>query len=303
MLVWPWRERRLTFLAMLGTSALAFALGWASRPVARGPLRDIGPIDAADPAGAAAVSAVGACDPEPMKANANLVAQLMDLRREKVVADVRASETARKLAAATRARSLPAAIASDRDEWARMAASGRVRVRTPCDTWSSPRRFGVVSPSGRGVSVASARDEARRRAYAAGLGEEELEAMAHAYERAHARTWEQMRLACAEGPLFAEALAESGADTDADRVAICQTSLLPDDEATRSSLLRMASARATGRTSGGGAPAERVAFALAASAEVLFDEVSKMVGVERATRAADLGFLCTNETVYVAAEE
>lgn len=256
---------------------VAFAIGWAAHRPAVVPRAE---AIAALPVAAAGT---GCVDTAAMKANENLVAQLQDQRRAALAATESARDAQGRLARANEARRVPAAVAPARDEWARMARTKRVRLRTPCASWDA---------GGRGRA-----HELRRRAADAGLGEGELDALAAAYEAAHARTWKAMRAACEEGPLFAQAIAESAPSSDGDRVAICQASLLPDEDGARGAVQRVAESRAAGKGVPGASPEERVAWAIGESTEVLFDEMKRALGEETALRAIDEGVICTEERV------
>jgi hypothetical protein len=71
----------------------------------------------------------------------------------------------------------------------------------------------------------------------------------------------------------------------------------------RAALRRVAEARASGNASAGSEPQDRVAFALSESVDVLYDEMKKVLGEEKAARAMDYGVLCTNEASYDLTEE
>jgi hypothetical protein len=265
----------------------AFALGWGARAPAAAPR-------AAAIAALPAAAPTSCIDAAAMKANENLVTQLQEHRRASHDAELLARATQAKLASAVKARAVPARIAPARDEWARMAREHAVRLVTPCAGWDAARRFG----GGRG-GVVSGGGEVRARASLAGFEDGELEALQAAYEAAHARTWQAMRAACEEGPFFAQAIAESAVTSDADRVAICMASLLPENgEAARGALQRVAESRAAGKGVPGASPEERVAFASSESTDVLFEEMKRTLGEEKAMRAVDYGVLCTDEHVF-----
>lgn len=269
---------------------LAFALGWAARVPAAVPQ---GATISALPGGAA----TSCIDVAAMKANENLVGQLQDHRRAKAAAEHAAREAETMLAAAARARAVPPALAPAREEWARMARDRTVRIKTPCASWKAGRRFG----SGR-ERVHASSVEVHRRAAFAGLEEGELEALEAAYAAAHTRTWQAMRAACEEGPFFAAAIAESEVTSDADRVAICEASLLPDDEGARAAIQSVAESRAAGKGVPGPSREERVAFALSESTDVLFEEMKHALGEDKAMRAIDFGVLCTDERIFDTAQ-
>lgn len=295
-MVRPLRWRLVT----LGVVLLAFVSGWAGGTLARAraavPDRAIG---ASEPA---PLGAPPSCvDAEAMRANERLVAQLREQRTRSEAAESAAREAQGKIAAAASARAVPAAVSSSREEWARMARGGKVRLRTPCASPRSPRRF-VEHSSGarRTAGMTTSGNEVLRRARAAGFAAEEIEALETAYARANLRTWEAMRAACSEGRLFAEALAESDPSSDADRISVCQASLLPDEAGVRAAMRHVAESRAAapGARVVMRSPEERVAFALSQSVELLFEEMTHALGQEKAVQAIDYGVLCVNETSY-----
>lgn len=288
----------LAYAALALAFPSTFALGWAARTPAVPQPPAISALAGALPGASPGAGATTGCvDTAAMEANENLVAQLHEQRRARTAAEHAASEAEAKVAAAAKARVVPASVAPAREEWARMARDRTVRIRTPCASWKAGRRFG----NGR-MGVVSSSAEVRRRAAAAGLEEGELEALDAAYAAAHTRTWEAMRAACEEGPYFAAAIAESEVSNDADRVAICQASLLPsNDEGARGAIQRVAESRAAGKGVPGHSREERVAFALSESTDVLFEEMRHALGEEKAVRAIDFGVLCTNETMFVTA--
>jgi hypothetical protein len=286
------------FLAFAATAAAAFMLGWTAR--ARSP---IAAAEAATPVASGAPASATACvDDDAMKANQNLVDQLQESRRQRMIAEAQAHLAELKSKAFERERAKPGALRSGRDEWSRMAKDGKVRLRTPCSSWSATSGFRVVMGGRHGGTMRHGTD-VRQRAIAAGLEDEDTEALAKAYENAHTRTWRSIQAACEEGPLFREAISESSPETDADRVAICQASLLPNDASVRGAMRRVAESRAAGNGGPGAAPEDRVAFALSESVDVLYDEMKKVLGEEKATRAVDFGVLCTNEASYDLTED
>ena len=278
--------------------ALAFGVGWVASSVARGRIVAVPSASAAEAKESKEPKEVACIDRAAMEANANLVAQLSEARREKSAADERMRDAETKLAAVASARATPRAAGGDRDEWARMARDGRVRLRTPCTSWSSGRAFGRIGVGRRSFLSSGGAHELRERARAAGLEDGELETLEQAYTRAHARTWTEMRAACEEGKFFKEAIEESGPTSDADKIGICQASLLPNEPGPRAAMRRMAEARAAGTASPGRSAEERVSFALGRSVEVLFEEMTNALGREKAERALDYGVLCTNEITY-----
>lgn len=232
-----------------------------------------------------------------MKANQNLVEQLQEAKRAQMIADAKAHLAEVRANAFERERAKPATVRGNRDEWARMAKDGKIRLRTPCGSWNQTGGFRLVQPGRVHMRMARGSD-VHQRAAGAGLEEEDRELLAKAYEAAHARTWQSMKAACEEGKFFKEAMSESNPESDADRVAICQASLLPNEGHVRSALRRVAEARASGNIGAGSEPQDRVAFALSESVDVLYDEMKKVLGEEKAARAMDYGVLCTNEASY-----
>jgi hypothetical protein len=151
---------------------------------------------------------------------------------------------------------------------------------------------------GRGSMGGRRGSDVGQRLMGAGFEEEDRELLTKAYENAHARTWQSIKGACEEGPFFKEAMNESAPESDADRVAICQASLLPNEANVRASMRRVAESHSAGNPVPGTEPQDRVAFALSESVDVLYDEMKKVLGEEKATRAMDFGVLCTNEASY-----
>lgn len=275
-------------LALIATAAAAFALGWIARPST---------VSAAGAPSPAPASPQACSDDDAMKANQNLVDQLQEAKRQQLVAEGQAHLAELRANAAEREKAKPPMLRSGRDEWARMAKDGRFRLRTPCTQWNQPGTFRLVKENRRSVGVRRGSD-AHQRASGAGFDDDERELLAKAYESAHARTWQSIKSACEEGPLFKEALRESNPESDADRIAICQASLLPNEAHVRASMRRVAESRASGNPIPGSEPQDRVAFALSESVDVLYDEMKKILGEERAARAMDFGVLCANEAAY-----
>lgn len=276
---------------MIATGLAAFALGWAahSRPA----------VAAAPPASTDAPTPASATcgDADAMKANQNLVDQLQEAKRAQMIAEAQAQLAELRAKSAERDKAKPATLRSGRDEWARMAKDGKFRLRTPCSSWNQIGGFRQVRPGRVQLTVRRGSD-VHQRAAGAGLEEEDRELLAKAYESAQARTWQSIKSACDEGPLFKEALSESNPESDADRVAICQASLLPNEAHVRTAMRRVAESHASGNPIPGSEPQDRVAFALSESVDVLYEEMKKLLGEEKATRAMDFGVLCTNEASY-----
>jgi hypothetical protein len=277
-------------LALIAAATAAFALGWSVRPRT---------VSAASPPNATSLldGAPSTCsDEDALRANQNLVDQLQESKRQQMVAEGKAHLAELRASAAEREKAKPPALRSGRDEWARMAKDGKFRLRTPCTQWSDSGGFRHVK--GR-HSVGHRRGtEVHQRAAGAGFEEEDRELLAKAYENAHARTWKTIESACQEGPFFKEAMSESNPENDADKVAICQASLLPNEGHVRAAMRRVAESRSSGTPMPGSEPQDRVAFALSESVDVLYEEMKNLLGEEKATRALDFGVLCTNEAAY-----
>jgi hypothetical protein len=289
--------RRLASFVALGAVFLA---GWGA---ARANAKPVVPQrDALTPSARAAEACT---DHLAMEANANLVGQVQDYKRQLTFALDRATDAEQR--AMTVANAPPARIVSSREEWGRMARDRSIRVKAPCETWSSTPRFSTRK-QGSGFSVGTrigrSRMESNQRAALAGISAEELETLGEAYQRVHARTWAAMRSTCEAQPAFREWIAshEDEVDdlTDMRRIEICRsTSLDVNDPNTRPALLHMAELRATGQ--GGERAAsdeERIAFAVTNAPAVLFDEMVKTLGREKAIRAIDNGIVCVDETAY-----
>ena len=232
-----------------------------------------------------------------MKANQNLVDQLQESKRQQMIAEAQAHLAELRAKSAEHEKAKPPTLRSGRDEWARMAKDGKFRLRTPCTQWNQTGGFRQVRSGRASIGVRRGSD-VHQRAAGAGFEEEDRELLQKAYENAHARTWRSIKSACEEGPFFREAMSESSPDSDADRVAICQASLLPNEAHVRASMRRVAESRGSGNPIPGSEPQDRVAFALSESVDVLYDEMKKVLGEEKSTRAMDFGVLCTNEASY-----
>lgn len=232
-----------------------------------------------------------------MKANQNLVDQLRDSQRKAMIAEAQAHLAELRAKSAEQEKAKPPTLRSGRDEWARMAKDGKFRLRTPCSQWNQAGGYRQVR-SGHGHVTMRRGTDVHQRAAGAGFEEEDRELLVKAYESAHARTWKTIESACQEGAFFKEAISESNPDSDADRVAICQASLLPNETHVRTAMRRVAESRSSGNPIPGNEPQDRVAFALSESVDVLYEEMKKVLGEEKATRAMDFGVLCTNEASY-----
>jgi hypothetical protein len=275
-------------LALVAAAVAAFALGWTVKPRT---------VSAASPPSAPPSAPATCSDEDALKANQNLVDQLQETKRQQMIAEAKAHLAELRATAAEREKSKPPALRSGKDEWARMAKDGKFRLRTPCTQWNQAGFFRQVTPGHGRVSMRRGTD-VHQRAAASGFEEEDRELLAKAYEKAHARTWKSIESACQEGPFFREAISESNPESDADRVAICQASLLPNESHVRAAMRRVAESRSSGNPIPGSEPQDRVAFALSESVDVLYEEMKNLLGEEKATRAMDFGVLCTNEASY-----
>lgn len=276
-------------IVSIATAAAAFALGWTlhTRPA----------VAAAPPPSADVPTPAACSDADAMTANQNLVDQLREAKRAQMIAEGQAHLAELRARSAEREKAKPATLRSGRDEWARMAKDGKFRLRTPCSSWNQYGGFRQVRPGHAHVTMRRGTD-VHQRAAGAGFEEEDRELLAKAYENAHARTWTSIKSACEDGPFFKEAISESNPESDADKVAICQASLLPNEAHVRAAMRRVAESHASGNPIPGSEPQDRVAFALSESVDVLYDEMKKVLGEEKATRAMDFGVLCTNEASY-----
>jgi hypothetical protein len=278
-------------LALVG----AFAVGWGSRALAQRPAPP-GPVatdHGAEPGARACV------DPAAMAANANLVGQVHDAERRAAGAREAAAREAEARIVAARAET--PRLATSRDEWARMAREGTIRLRLPCASWSSGGRLEVQRVSGRRtVGHAPGRWQGTR-AEAAGFSSEELETLGDVYRRVHERTWEAMRPLCEGDPTYTENLALASEEPTArDRIDACRRSLL--DVSTYGVAAGIASAA---ELRAAGAPRERargneerLAFALSEAPALLDEEMTRTFGREKTLRAVDNGLLCFDEAVY-----
>lgn len=239
-------------------------------------------------------------DRPTLAANANLVDQVTDYRRR--VDRVREEVANAAKAGNADASSLRGRLLGSPDDWRRMARDRTIRVRVPCDTWSSGGTFSI-SRAGHPAGITVAASMASERAEASGLSEAELQALGEAYDRARARTWTEMRPTCEKNDAYRKLLAERDEKTaldDAFRVSTCLAATLDvEDPAARSALQEVAALRARGAGSErAGSDVERIAFALTNATGRLAEEMIHSLGVDAATRALDHGIVCFEETVY-----
>jgi hypothetical protein len=280
--------------------AAVFGVGWAVGRV--GTPRSLAHAEtAATPAPSARAEPESCTDRLAMEANANLVGQVQEYKGLADRARQRATEA--ELRAAKTATTVPARLVIPREEWARMAREGTIRVQLPCASWDAPRRYGVRKPGSAGIgSGTAARFETGQRAAASGLLPEELETLADAYRRAHARTWTAMKPACEANDTFRETMAENGDDemSDEARIEHCRNIVLDVDEvAPRVALTHVAELRAAGASiERASTDEQRIAFALTGATSVLYEEMTRAVGQEKAVRAIDHGVFCLAETMY-----
>ena len=292
------RRHAMTFVAL----AAVFCGGWAAGRTATA--HALARTDVGTPASGQAVDPATSCtDRLAMEANANLVGQVHDYRSRLTAVERRAQEA--ELERTKAAEGPPARLVTSRAEWARMAREGTIRVRVPCSRPDRHPRFFVqrTHQHGIGISGSVRTFEAQNRAFAAGLSEHELEALADAYTRTQARTWAAMRSVCEANAGFRESIEnrdEEAELTDEARIDDCRAHLLDIDEPdARAGLARVAELHAAGagidRTR---TDAQRVAFALTSSPAALFDEMVRVLGREKATRVIDNGVLCLDETLF-----
>ncbi len=276
----------------VGWTVVALALfgsGWAAGRLGRPGLARASETVGAPTSPAPADSVI---DPIALQANANLVGQLGECRRDLGAARTQTTEAERRATEAANA--LPAQIVTPREEWSRMASGGTVRLRVPCASYDSN---GISDLDGRAKVV--------------GLSPEELEALAGAYRKTHERTWRSIRATC-EGEATFSARVKSVQERarrrrgaafelgEAQLVDLCRPLVLePDETTTRSTWSEVAQLRGAGRGSERARDdRERFAFALTESERVLLDEMVRAVGREKALRAVDHGILCLQETTY-----
>jgi hypothetical protein len=243
-------------------------------------------------------------DPAAMAANANLVGQIHDYDRRLVLAAERAKDaeanahTLREVTSAP-----PGRLGTSRDEWERMAQKKTLRLRLPCTSWDSGSGFSFHRAQ-RGarmrVRFGTRSAEVRQRASAAGFSPEELETLGDVYRRVHAQTWASIRASCEGNDTFRENVALLEEPTDESRVATCRAAMLDvNDDTGRAALAGVTELRAAARGIERAAGDEqRVAFVLTSTPTVLFDEMARAFGRERAVSAIDNGVVCLDETLY-----
>ncbi|HVH43029.1 MAG TPA: hypothetical protein VM925_11820 [Labilithrix sp.] len=291
------RQRHAFEVLVLGA---AFGVGWAAAGMSG--RRDTARADLAVGASTGASSALDdACiDRHAMAANANLVEQVGDYRRRLDVANEQAAGT--HDAARSLANEPPRRLVPPRDEWARMARDGTIRVRVPCSRWDADGSFTVVGADGAAGTEAAGSGAGGRMAVA-GLSAEELEALGATYERAHAKTWAAMRSTCEGSVAFRAYIDEHEQDaelTDERRVAYCASSFLDMREPpVRRAIGYVAQLRASGAgIERAKSDEQRVAFALSNASTDLYREMVTTLGRDKATRAIENGVGCIEETVY-----
>jgi hypothetical protein len=290
-------RRLLTVLVALASVTSVAAGGWALG-------RSSQPRTLQAPSSAPAVQvadATGSCtDGLAMSANANLVGQVHDYREKLAVAQRHANDASLRATAAAGA--APTHVVPSRAEWARMARDGKVRLRLPCTSWDTVHAYELERNGSMIRTVNSFQNERTRRAEAAELSSEELDALAEAHQRAHDRTWAAIRSLCETDPGYREwrESVNDEAATSRDRIDVCRGSILaPGSVTTRTALARVIEIQAAGLGSDRASSAEqRVAFALTNASNVLFDEVARTIGRDKAIRAADNGILCFDESVF-----
>lgn len=268
----------------------AFALGGAA---GRGVPPASSPSVAAAAAPATEPAPATCTDTLALEANARLVAELRDAQRSAQVATERAQAAETKVLLASK--TTPSRVAPAAADWARMAREGVVTLRTPCSTWDAsprvlfngPRRTRVRSAG----SVSTQADFYR-------VPEEDRDTLAAAYERAHGRTWQAMRAACEQDPDVRAAIAsdEEEVATDVGHIRQCASALV----GSRGDAMReVAALRARGTDEGTKTDAQqRSLVALTAATQVLFEELVKSFGRERATALVEQGLVCTDESTF-----
>lgn len=303
--------------------ALLFVAGWASSTLTNrfGNAHAKPSMAEPDRGGPA-----GACvDDDAMRANANLVGQLHDVRGRLTRASEIEQLVATKQGTKSDRTDIHASLSTPNAAWARMADEKTLRLRTPCSSWSGIGRFGIINGQRIAPSVVMSTSEKQRRASVAGLSAAELTALNDAYARTHARTWASIKSTCEANEAYRKDLqdvidarnAEPESDVDRDgpvraptpppeppddelRISLCRGALLDmTTDTSRVAVTRVAELRAAGAgIDRASTDAERVLHALTTSSDHLYDEMVKTLGKELATRALDNGVLCTHETVY-----
>lgn len=286
-----WLVRAKVLLAAGLFAPAVFAAGLFSAPaIVRAEAAPPPPVEPAPPVEGPARACV---DDDAMRANANLVRQLHEasarLRElEGAKAELEASEKAR-------ASRVASPFSVPQSEWTRMARAKMIHVRTPCLSWDARGRSVSRTPTGTRISMGGGPSGAPQRAELAGLDAAELSTLEDAYKRAHARTWEKVKRACAD------ALGDDASErADGWKVARCAgVKIRPSSDDAKRAIQAVAELRAAGR---GSAEArtdeERILAAVAESGDVLMDELTKAMGRDRASRASEYGLLCVDETTY-----
>jgi len=275
------------------TLGVVFAGGWGGALLQSKP-----PARAAEPP---VESVAAACtDPSAMEANANLVAQVHDYRTRLSLAEGRRDEAESKvvqLSAAAQTKHLASS-----DEWARMSREQTLRLKLPCANWDGYGGFSVRRPR-RGAASGGGRDrrfERNQRAEMAELSSEERDTLTDVYRRAHARTWAAMRTACEADSDYRDSMKDLEEPNDGTRIEMCRSYLLNvHDVAHRTAIARVTELRAArGGMERATGEIERVTFVLTDAAQTLDEEMVKAFGREKATRIADNGVTCFDETIY-----
>ena len=175
-----------------------------------------------------------------------------------------------------------------------MAREGVVTLRTPCAAWdASPR---VLFNGPRRTRVRSAGSVSVQADFYR-VPDEDRDTLAAAYDRAHTRTWQAMRPFCEQDENFRAALegAEEPA-SDARKIHEC-TSVIVD--ARGAAMREVAALRARGTDEGVKTDAQqRGLIALTAATQVLFEELTRSFGRERATALVEQGLVCTDESTF-----
>lgn len=284
----------VTWVRVFGLG-LVFAAGWGGAMlVPQTPARA-----AATVAPVQAPEVVACTDPEAMAANANLVAQVREYRAKLSLAEGRRDAAEAKVVELSAAAQTKQVVS---DEWGRMSREGTLRLKLPCASWDATGGFssrrarrGSMSMGGPGR-----RGERFQRAEMAGLSIEEREELADVYRHAHARTWAALRSTCEASSDFRDSMKEVEEPTDALRIDLCRGALMNvHDDNQRAAMARVLELRAA---HAGGERAtndiERVAFVLTDAPRTLDEEMVKAFGREKATRIADNGVTCFDETIY-----
>jgi len=293
------RRRVLTLFGLAVAFGGGLAVGRESN--VRGHAQaDVGMPDRASETAAAAPACT---DRLAMEANANLVGQLHDYRRRLVSAEERAKGAERERTRA--AESPPSRLVTSRAEWARMAREGRIHVRLPCSNIDQSGSLTVRRAGSIGIGTSFRSGETQRRAELLGLSRPEIQALADAYKRAHARTWAAMRPTCDANERFRTAVWAHDEDhppTDLQLIERCRNVVLDldlDDASAGAALTRVAELHAAGAGIGRATSDEqRAIFALTNAPAMLFEEMVGVLGREKAVRAIDGGLVCLDETVF-----